>query len=95
MLKRTPRNHISSVLEHTVIDPRSDRSWDDSIAKHSEATIFHTSAWANVLCDTYRHTPLYFRFSADSQIKALLPLMEVASPFTGRRGVSLPFSDFC
>lgn len=26
---------------------------------------------------------------------ALVPLMEVASPLTGRRGVCLPFSDFC
>ncbi len=92
---RIPRNQIPSVLEHTIIDPRSDQSWDDSIAKHPEATIFHTSAWANVLCDTYGHTPLYLRFGSARQQNALLPLMEVASPFTGRRGVSLPFSDFC
>jgi Acetyltransferase (GNAT) domain len=26
---------------------------------------------------------------------ALVPLMEIRSPFTGRRGVCLPFSDFC
>jgi hypothetical protein len=29
------------------------------------------------------------------RIKAVLPLMEVDSLFTGRRAVSLPFSDFC
>lgn len=95
LLKRIPRNHIRSVLEHTIIDPRIDHSWDDSIAEHPEATIFHTSAWAKVLCDTYRHTPLYFRFKSGEHEDVLLPLMEVASPFTGRRGVSLPFSDFC
>ncbi len=93
--KRIPRNHIPFVLEHTIIDPRIDRSWDASIAQHPEATIFHTSAWAKVLCDTYGHMPLYFRFSSAGQQNVLLPLMEVASPFTGRRGVSLPFSDFC
>ena len=95
LLKRIPRSHIPSVLEHTIIDPRIDQSWDDSIAEHPEATIFHTSAWAKVLCDTYGQTPLYFRFKSSGQEKVLLPLMEVASPFTGRRGVSLPFSDFC
>jgi hypothetical protein len=29
------------------------------------------------------------------QLEELLPIMEVSSPWTGRRGVSLPFSDFC
>ncbi len=30
-----------------------------------------------------------------SQPAAILPLVEVASPVTGKRGVSLPFADFC
>ena len=95
VLIRAPRQQVPFVLDHTTIDPRADESWDASIAKHPDATIFHTGAWANVLCDTYQQTPHYFRFHVNGEAKVLLPLMEVASPFTGRRGVCLPFSDFC
>ncbi len=95
LLKGAAISHISPVLEHTLMDPRSDGEWDRLVAEHPEATIFHSTAWANVLCDTYRHVPHYLRFAANGTLHALLPLMEVASPLTGRRGVSLPFSDFC
>ena len=40
-------------------------------------------------------TPFYLRFSRGRRLTALVPLMEVRSPFTGRRGVCLPFSDTC
>jgi len=48
-----------------------------------------------VLRETYGHVPLYAARFAGGQLEGLLPLMEVSSPFTGRRGVSLPFTDFC
>src|SRR4029077_17684499 len=43
----------------------------------------------------YNHHPFYLRFSRGRRLTALIPLMEVRSPFTGRRGVCLPFSDTC
>jgi hypothetical protein len=95
LLNGAAMRHIPAVLDHTMIDPRSDTEWSRLVGEHPEATIFHTSAWANVLCDTYGHVPRYLRFTMDDKLHALLPLMEVASPLTGRRGVSLPFSDFC
>jgi hypothetical protein len=58
-------------------------------------TAFHTAEWAQVLHETYGHRPLYLAIGEPGRISALLPLMEVASPFTGRRGVSLPFTDSC
>jgi hypothetical protein len=47
------------------------------------------------LCKTYGHKPLAFCCSRRGQPRALVPLVEVASRFTGTRGVSLPFTDFC
>jgi hypothetical protein len=47
------------------------------------------------LCKTYRHRPFYLHLSQGSETQALIPLMEIASFLTGRRGVCLPFSDFC
>ena len=69
--------------------------WDDLIAGHPEATIFHTSAWARVLSDSYGYRPLYFTKIESGELKALVPMMEVKSFITGKRGVSLPFTDYC
>ncbi len=78
-----------------IIDPLGDPSWDQIVLSHRNHDFFHRSAWAKVLWKTYGHKPVYIRFCRDGELAALIPLMEVASPFTGRRGISLPFSDFC
>jgi hypothetical protein len=77
------------------IDPCSDRHWDADLAACPGATFFHGSAWARVLCDTYGFKPVYFAVRQPDRILSLLPMMEVDSWLTGRRGVSLPFTDEC
>jgi hypothetical protein len=64
-------------------------------AEHPDHTVFHTAAWARVLASTYGHRPIYLRATSGETTQMLLPLMEVRSWLTGRRGVSLPFSDRC
>jgi hypothetical protein len=78
-----------------LVDPVSDSTWDRIAASHPDSGIFHSSAWARVLCNTYHHKASYLHISRESRTVALLPVVEVASSFTGRRGISLPFSDFC
>ena len=69
--------------------------WDEAIRSHSEATVFHTTAWARVLAKTYGHRFIPFRLSNDRSTVALIPMMGISSAFTGRRGIGMPFSDFC
>jgi len=82
-------------LEMRIYDPVHNPGWDDLVALHRDAGCFHTTAWAKVLHQTYNHHPFYLRFSRGRRLAALVPLMEVRSPFTGCRGVCLPFSDAC
>ena len=82
-------------LEMRIYDPVHNPGWDHLVALHRDAGCFHTSAWAKVLHQTYKHHPFYLRFSRGRRLAALIPLMEVRSPFTGCRGVCLPFSDAC
>ena len=82
-------------LQMRVVDPLREPAWDDGVSSHSDGTCFHTSAWAKVLHETYKHQPLYLQFYQGQRLAALIPLMEIRSPFTGRRGVCLPFSDCC
>src|SRR3954471_6259451 len=77
-----------------LLDPTRGMEWDETASSHPHFSVFHSSAWARVLIGTYGHKPFYLQCSENGRTKALLPLMEVASPLTGRRGVSLPFSDF-
>lgn len=82
-------------LEMSLLDPTRDREWDRLVLTHPRSNFFHGSAWARVLMQTYGHRPYYLHFSKNGCPVALLPLLEVSSAFTGRRAVSLPFSDFC
>jgi len=82
-------------VEAKLIDPFAGPSWDQLVLSHPQATFFHSIGWARVLAKSYGHKPLYLRFSQGQDVRALVPLMEVDSCFTGRRGVCLPFSDFC
>jgi Acetyltransferase (GNAT) domain len=65
------------------------------VVTHPGFSFFHGAAWAQVLSRTYGHEPFYLRCSHEGELAGLVPLMEVNSPLTGRRGVCLPFTDFC
>ena len=81
--------------EWEILDPLSDNRWDQLATSHPDCDIFHSSSWARVLHNTYQHRPFYLHLSQRSRTMALVPIMEVASALTGRRGVCLPFSDCC
>lgn len=59
------------------------------------SSFFHTSNWAAVLQRSYDYRPLYFARTEAGRLEALIALMEVRSPLTGTRAVSLPFTDYC
>ncbi|MFN0127094.1 MAG: lipid II:glycine glycyltransferase FemX [Verrucomicrobiales bacterium] len=86
---------FTTAVEVAGVDPLAGEDWDRCVAGHPEAGPFHSSAWARVLARTYGHRPCYLRFHRAGLTVALMPLMDVASRLTGRRGVSLPFADAC
>lgn len=78
-----------------LIDPVNTPDWDANLRKFSEATFFHTAAWARVLSSSYGYRPLYLAGGGAGRLTSVLPLMEIDSWLTGKRGVSLPFTDEC
>jgi CelD/BcsL family acetyltransferase involved in cellulose biosynthesis len=78
-----------------MLDPLRDAEWDRLVISHPDYTFFHGAAWAKVLASTYAHSPVYLYFARQSEPVALVPLMEINSRLTGRRGVCLPFTDLC
>jgi Acetyltransferase (GNAT) domain len=77
------------------INPLLYPAWDLLVSAHPGSSFFHRTPWARVLHESYGHLPIYFCRFADGQLKELFPIMEISSPWTGRRGVSLPFTDVC
>jgi hypothetical protein len=85
---------------HTVtapqpVNPASFSGWDALVAAHPGHSFFHSSAWAATLQGTYCFEPVYFIARAANGSASILPLMEVDSWLTGRRGIGLPYTDEC
>ncbi len=78
-----------------VINPIEYSSWDSLLPANPSGNFFHTAAWARVLKGSYNYKPLYFTVIEDGVLQALIPIMEIKSFLTGKRGVSLPFTDEC
>jgi hypothetical protein len=64
---------------------------DDSLAE--QPSFFHSAAWEKVLTETYGYTPICFSKKECGKPVATLSAMEADSWLTGRRGISLPFTD--
>lgn len=69
--------------------------WDRRVSALRGATCFHSAGWMRVLHESYGYAPCCFASIKPEGFGSLLPMMEVSSLLTGRRGVSLPFTDFC
>jgi len=78
-----------------ILNPLNIPGWDNMLESVPAATVFHTAAWAKVLQESYGYNPAYFTDMSGLKLKAFVPVMEIESRLTGKRGVSLPFTDFC
>jgi hypothetical protein len=78
-----------------IINPIEFEGWDNMIVPLPGSSFFHSAAWAKVLSESYNYKPVYFTLFHDGSIVGLLPLMGIESVLTGKRGVSLPFTDYC
>jgi hypothetical protein len=77
-------------------DPISDPRWAVFLASHPKASVFHSVPWLETLQSTYEYHPVAFTTSPPSApLQNGLVFCVVNSWLTGRRLVSLPFSDHC
>jgi len=78
-----------------IINPTTYPGWDELILSSGHCSFFYSSSWAKVLSESYGYSPKYFILLEGNRIFALVPVMEIKSFLTGKRGISLPFTDFC
>ena len=78
-----------------LVDPLTDARWLDFIETHPDATAFHSPGWLSALNRTYGYRPVVLTTSAPgNQLANGVAACEI-SAWSGRRLVSLPFSDHC
>lgn len=79
-----------------LLDPLTDLRWAGFLERHGRASVFHTSPWLKALQETYDYQPVAYTTSAPGEaLRNALLFCRVESWITGRRLVSLPFSDHC
>lgn len=79
-----------------LLDPLSDPRWERFLQRHPQASLFHSTAWLRALAQTYGYEPLAYTTAAPGvELRNGIVMCRVKSFLTGRRLVSLPFSDHC
>jgi hypothetical protein len=78
-----------------ILNPIEYADWDSLLLRNGDFSFFHSSFWATVLKESYGYAPVYFVSIVGGRLSLVMPFMNVFSPITGRRGVSLPFTDQC
>jgi hypothetical protein len=79
-----------------LLKPLTDGRWAELTEAHPKASVFHSAGWLKALQETYGYEPIVFTNDApDAPLKNGIVFCRVASWLTGRRLVSLPFSDHC
>jgi hypothetical protein len=68
--------------------------WDEYIQRHPDSSVYHLYAFRNVIEKEYGHKSNYLILKDENEIKGVLPLYLIPSPFTGKAVVSLPFCDY-
>ena len=76
------------------LDPLLDSRWKDFASLHSRASAFHQMGWLEALAKTYRYRPIVLTSTPPGMpLSDGVVFCEVESWMTGKRLVSLPFSD--
>jgi CelD/BcsL family acetyltransferase involved in cellulose biosynthesis len=78
------------------LDPLTDSRWKEFISSDVRSSAFHSTGWLKALQITYGYEPVVFTgVSSDRILSNAVVFCRVKSWLTGKRLVSLPFSDHC
>ena len=71
-------------------------SWSEPLEEQVNNLFYYDARWLKLLATFYGYQIIPLTTTnADNQVTGFLPLCFIKSPLTGRRLVSLPFSDYC
>lgn len=83
------RSHLS------IVPSGNTTAWNEILTAVDPRTHFFCQTWIPILEKSYGFKPYAIVSKEGDTINGVLPILEVNSAFTGKRGISLPFIDFC
>lgn len=86
---------IPTVPKARLMDPIADPNWLGLLARSPAALIFHHPQWLALLQRQYGYDLYACCVEEGGEIAAGIPVARIESRLTGKRLVSLPFSDIC
>lgn len=93
-ISEAPQPQNPGCVQH--FNPLDDPRWIQFLREHPRASVFHSSAWLDAIRRTFGHRPLAVTTTpAGVPLQNALVFFCIESWLTGRRLVSLPFSDHC
>lgn len=79
-----------------TLDPFKDSRWSEFLSANPRASVFHSVPWLDALRRTYGYEPVVYTTTPPGEpLRDGIVFGRVESWITGRRLVSLPFSDHC
>ena len=89
-------SNAPGAVELRQIDPLQDPRWPELVDRSDASSVFHRREWLLALQRTYGYEPVAFTASPEGcPLREGLLFCRVNSWITGKRLVSLPFSDHC
>jgi hypothetical protein len=79
------------------LNPLEDHRWTEFVDRHPKASVFHGMGWLEALRRTYGYEPVAYSTTPPTSARLAngVVFCRVDSWLTGRRLVSLPFTDHC
>ena len=78
-------------MQIEVLTDRHCEKWDRYVDGHEQGTIFHKSAWRQVIGESAGHGSRYLMALEGDSVRGVLPLFILKTGFFGNMAVSLPF----
>ena len=79
------------MLETGFLVPAAQARWDEFVSNHASATVFHLSAWSQVMKNAFGHKPHFITVSDGTRLRGVLPLVELKSKLFGHSLISMAF----
>jgi FemAB-related protein (PEP-CTERM system-associated) len=75
------------------INNHNTQTWDNYVLNHPAGTLFHLTAWKNVIEKTFNHKSTYVTAENQNKICGIFPMFEIKSLLFGHFFISIPFAE--
>ncbi|NOX32307.1 MAG: FemAB family PEP-CTERM system-associated protein [Deltaproteobacteria bacterium] len=80
-------------LNISIADPSDREKWDNYVLNHPSGTVFHLTAWKDVIEKSFGHKSIYLITEKQGKICGIFPVFEIKSLLFGHFFISIPFAE--